>query len=145
MTSMMHALDAYQQSANDVDTATSRTSMPKGLSVEEVFGNIFIINFAGHDTTASALAFAMLLLASRPSVQRWLAEEIRHVTQDTSPDKWTYEAVFERLVRCKAVLVSLTSSHIVAVMLTLFVVRNAAIVPSHHGSTKVYQRADPRH
>ncbi|RYO79713.1 hypothetical protein DL764_009994 [Monosporascus ibericus] len=73
-----------------------------GLSVDEILGNIFVINFAGHDTTAITLAFAVMLLAAHPEVQEWLHEEITTVTQRKPVEDWDY-ALFSRLKRCHAV------------------------------------------
>lgn len=87
------------------NTRENKSSQPQGLSVKEVFGNIFVINFAGHDTTANTLAFAMYLLATFPKVQDWLAEEIRAVAPD-DVDEWDYAMLYPKLLRCRAVLVS---------------------------------------
>ncbi|KAI0024460.1 putative cytochrome P450 [Xylariomycetidae sp. FL0641] len=76
----------------------------KRLSVEEVYGNLFVINFAGHDTTANTLAFGMLLLASRPGVQAWLAEEIAGAAHGRPVEACEYKQLFPRLKRCRAVL-----------------------------------------
>ncbi|KAJ3579647.1 hypothetical protein NPX13_g908 [Xylaria arbuscula] len=75
-----------------------------GLSVEEIFGNLFVINLAGHDTTANTLAFGMLLLAAHPKVQAWLAEEVAIVTSDDAVDAWDYKKLFPHLKRYGAVL-----------------------------------------
>ena len=80
------------------------SSSQKGLSIDEIFGNIFVINFAGHDTTANTLAFAMLLLAANPEVQEWVAEELHTVT-DRECETSEYNTSFPHLNRCKAVLV----------------------------------------
>jgi len=77
----------------------------KGLTVDEIFGNIFVINFAGHDTTANTLAFSMLLLAAHPDVQDWVAEELQELTP--ANEKWEYSFLFPKLNWCKAVLVKL--------------------------------------
>jgi len=74
------------------------------LKPEEVVGNIFVFNFAGHDTTAHSFAFTFMLLAGRPEVQDWMAEEIRYVTEGTDRLQDKYE-LFPRLVRTLAVLV----------------------------------------
>ena len=79
----------------------------KPLSIDEILGNIFVFNFAGHDTTAISLAFSMFLLVAHPKVQDWVAEELQHVLGDEHPTAWDYEAVFPRLKRSLAVLVSL--------------------------------------
>lgn len=39
-----------------------------GLIEQEIYGNIFVFNFAGHDTTANSLAFGIALIATRPDV-----------------------------------------------------------------------------
>ncbi|KAI0513196.1 cytochrome P450 [Xylaria bambusicola] len=75
----------------------------KGLSVDEIFGNLFVINFAGHDTTANTLAFGMLLLGAHPEVQAWLAEEISIVTGDSLVESWDYKELYPKLKRCRAV------------------------------------------
>ena len=80
------------------------TSAGKSLSMDEIFGNIFVINFAGHDTTANTLAFMILLLAMHPEVQEWVAEEIKDVFPSAASE-WSYSD-FARLKRCHAVLVS---------------------------------------
>ncbi|KAI1419302.1 cytochrome P450, partial [Xylaria sp. FL1777] len=92
MTAFVHALEAHDQ---DV-------SAKRGLSVDEIFGNLFVINFAGHDTTANTLAFTMLLLAANPQVQEWISEEILATTNDM-PAK-DYKFLFPALKRCRAVL-----------------------------------------
>lgn len=76
-----------------------------GLTENEIYGNIFVFNFAGHDTTANILAFGIVLLATRPDVQDWSAEELLYVLGDQGPENWSYNAVFPRLKRCLAVLV----------------------------------------
>ncbi|KAG6356244.1 hypothetical protein INS49_015631 [Diaporthe citri] len=101
ITSFVRAADVHNVESADTSDVAGRK---KGLSVDEVFGNLFVINFAGHDTTANTLAFAMLLLAANPDVQDWLAEEITSVTQDTSSDAWDYRQLFPQLKRCRAVV-----------------------------------------
>ena len=74
---------------------------------QEIFGNLFIYNLAGHDTTANTLNYAITLLAMEPHWQAWVREEIEsvHGSFNTSgePD---YEKVFPQLKRCLAVMVS---------------------------------------
>lgn len=97
MTSFVRALKASEASSDE-------SKKPRGLTVEKVIGNVFLINFAGHDTTANTLAFAIYLLASEPEVQQWLAEELDIVTYDD--ENRNYERLYPSLVRCRAVLVS---------------------------------------
>lgn len=103
MTSFVRALNTHQKEESTPKSDTKQSSM-KGLSVDEIFGNIFVINFAGHDTTANTLAFSMLLLAANPEVQDWVAEEVREVT-DQDSKTWDYSTLFPDLKRCRAVLV----------------------------------------
>ena len=77
----------------------------KPLTTEEILGNIFVYNFAGHDTTAVSLAYSMLLLVAHPEVQDWIAEELDFFLDTENRESWTYEEKFPRLQRCLAVLV----------------------------------------
>jgi cytochrome P450 len=78
-----------------------------GLSDEEIVGNLFIYNVAGHDTTSNTLAYAFTLLATDLQVQDWLREEIGSVFSEKEiVEKWNYENSFPELKRCLAVLVS---------------------------------------
>ncbi|KAF1995035.1 cytochrome P450 [Amniculicola lignicola CBS 123094] len=82
------------------DTNNGDSKGHKGLSVEEIFGNIFVINFAGHDTTANTLAFAVFLLATAPGVQNWIGAELLTIGDDE--DNWDYDRLFPKLIRCRA-------------------------------------------
>lgn len=98
MTTLVRAMDIQHES-----TKVERPgSSSKGLSVDEIFGNIFVINFAGHDTTANTLSFTMLLLSAYPEVQDWVAEELQSLPEDT---KGQYSEIFPKLNRCRAIMV----------------------------------------
>ena len=103
--SLMTAFVRALKNPDKEDFEGTGGSGPKGLTVEEILGNIFVINFAGHDTTANTLAFAMLLLAAYPHVQDWIAEELGELISDEKSETWDYEDLFPRLKRCQAVLV----------------------------------------
>lgn len=104
MTSFVRALNTHRtEEATGKNNALPSPS--KGLTVDEILGNIFVINFAGHDTTANTLAFSMLLLAANPAVQDWVAEELREVIRDGESETWDYAVLFSDLKRCQAVLV----------------------------------------
>ncbi|KAF9733151.1 hypothetical protein PMIN06_010240 [Paraphaeosphaeria minitans] len=78
------------------------------LTDDEIRGNIFIFNVAGHDTAANTLRYAFALLAIHREVQEWVMEEIDHVCQDErSPE---YEGTHTQLKRVMAVMVSLSES-----------------------------------
>ena len=81
------------------------------LTESEFYGNIFVFNFAGHDTTAHLLVFAIVILAAYPDVQEWLSEEIRHVLGTKVAEESDHQSVFPRLKRCQAVLVSSVHGH----------------------------------
>jgi cytochrome P450 len=104
MTSFVRALDTHQKEEALVGINAAQ-SHSKGLTVDEIFGNIFVINFAGHDTTANTLAFTMLLLAANPEVQDWIAEELQEMTESSETESWDYSILFPKLKRCRAVLV----------------------------------------
>lgn len=74
-----------------------------GLTESEIYGNMFMLNFAGHDTTAHTLTFAVHFLAANPAVQDWVSEEARSVLGEDQAE-WDYAASFPRLRRCFAVL-----------------------------------------
>jgi cytochrome P450 len=103
MTAFVRALDVHNRETAAGSPPPAREDR-KGLSVDEILGNLFVLNFAGHDTTANTLAFATLLLAAHPEVQDWLREEVRSVTKDsTTPEKWDYKTMYPQLKRCHAV------------------------------------------
>lgn len=76
-----------------------------GLTDEEIFGNIFAFNLAGHETTANTMATSLVLLAANPECQNWLTEEIHHVLRNSgSSEDWKYDESFPNLKRCLAVM-----------------------------------------
>ena len=78
----------------------------RGLSDDEILGNIFIYNLAGHETTANALAYSIMLLAAFPQYQDWLTEELDSVlSEQKSIETIGYEEKFPRLKRCLALMV----------------------------------------
>ena len=106
MTSLVRA------SLDNADQKGSTTgSRQEGLTEEEVYGNVFVFNFAGHDATANSLAIGICLLATRPDVQDWIAEEINAVLAGVESKESSYEAAFPRLPRCLAVVVSESSPY----------------------------------
>ena len=101
MTSLVRA-----SQANADQSGSTTGSHQEGLTEEEVYGNVFVFNFAGHDATANSLAIGICLLATRPDIQDWIAEEINAVLAGVASTESSYEAVFPRLPRCLAVVVS---------------------------------------
>jgi cytochrome P450 len=75
------------------------------LTDDEIFGNTFIYNLAGHETTANTLAYAINLLAVFPDYQHWIFEELSDVLGDQdSASAPEYEEVFPKLKRCLAIM-----------------------------------------
>ncbi|KIW09979.1 hypothetical protein PV08_11755 [Exophiala spinifera] len=75
-----------------------------GLSDEEVYGNLFIYNLAGHDTTAATLHFAITLMAAHPEWQTWVAEEVDAVCKADDTGSLYYEETFPKLKRIHALM-----------------------------------------
>ncbi|KAK3946141.1 putative cytochrome P450 [Diplogelasinospora grovesii] len=87
--------------ASQAEAATSTGTGTGGLSESEIYGNMFMLNFAGHDTTAHTFTFAIYFLAANPDVQDWISEEARAVL---GGNDWDYATSFPRLKRCLAVM-----------------------------------------
>lgn len=108
---MTSLIRASQHMTEEIDAETVNMEIDyssqeqKGLTESETYCKIFAFNFAGHDTTAHTLAFGIVLLATRPDVQDWLAEEIPHMLGDQELRDLSYNATFPRLNRCLSVLV----------------------------------------
>lgn len=77
------------------------------LSNDELYGNLFTYNLAGHETTANTLSFAIYLLAAFPEWQEWVREEVDRVCGRPADGQvnTAYEDVFPNLKRCRAFLV----------------------------------------
>ena len=75
------------------------------LSDEEIFGNLFIYNFVGHDTTANTFLYCLYLLSVEPEIQEWIREEIHSVFNEGNVKDWEYQEAFPKLKRCLALMV----------------------------------------
>ena len=93
--------------ASDATKSSSDSHAPvQGLTDPEIYSNIFMYNLAGHETTANTVFCAIALLATYPSWQEWISEEINQVIKDFKTTKsWDYEATFPKLKRCLAIMV----------------------------------------
>ena len=87
--------------------AEARSSHDPGLSDEEIRGNLYIFILAGHETTATTLRFALVLLALHPNIQDELFEGIQEATSNEplNPAEWDYTSVFPKLVGPLCVMV----------------------------------------
>lgn len=75
-------------------------SRPSYLTESELYGNLFVFNLAGYETTASTLTFALPFLATNSEVQDWIIEEVD--TYYTTSSDHDYAATYPKLVRCLA-------------------------------------------
>ena len=91
-----------------------RKMMQSDLTETKIYGNIFVFSFAGHNTTANVLAFAVELLATRPAILDWIAEELQGVIGYKEPTEWSYHDDFSPLKRCLAVIVSNTDTSLLS-------------------------------
>ncbi|KUL83713.1 hypothetical protein ZTR_07518 [Talaromyces verruculosus] len=98
-------LDQLSGSPTRNGTVTSVGAASVGLSDEELYGNLFIYNVAGHETTSSTLGFAMYLLATFPNWQNWVFEELDLIYgPHSNTNDLVYEEVYPRLKRCLAIM-----------------------------------------
>jgi cytochrome P450 len=88
--------------ANELEKSQMQKPLGKGswLNDSELYGNLFVFNMAGFETTAGTMTFALPYLALNPDVQDWLTEEIdRYFTTGGSLD---YRDTYPKLVRVMA-------------------------------------------
>ncbi|KLO09951.1 cytochrome P450 [Schizopora paradoxa] len=88
------------------DAAQEAEGSKKGtLTDDELFSNIFIFLVAGHETSAHALSFAILLLAIYPEVQDKLRKEVMSVwPTEESYKNATFKGSFDKLEYTLAVI-----------------------------------------
>lgn len=103
-----------RQEANKRQESTSQDVSQKGLSVEEILGNLYIFIIAGHETTATTFRYAIVLLALHQDIQDQLWKGIQEATRDEpeDPAQWDYGRVFPKLVAPLCVMVCKISSRV---------------------------------
>lgn len=103
LSSMIAATENGRQEANqEMKSMKNELLQPRqeGLSMSSMFGNVFVYDFAGHDTTAAVFAYAILLLAANKDCQDWIAEKLQHVLVPGNGKTWEYNQAFPQLKRC---------------------------------------------
>ncbi|MGB3522742.1 MAG: cytochrome P450, partial [Mycobacterium sp.] len=85
-------------SATDPDTG-------RGLTDREICDELIVFMLAGHDTTATTLAYALWALGNHPDIQRRVADEVAELDADLSPDDvarlpYTIQVLHEALRLC---------------------------------------------
>lgn len=79
-----------------------RSGRPSYLTESELYGNLFVFNLAGYETTASTMIFALSFLAADKEIQEWIIEEVdRYYIVEDDPQ---YAATYPKLVRCLALM-----------------------------------------
>ena len=97
-------LNTLVQKSETVKSSSNLTG--EALADDEIYGNLFIFSFAGHETTANTLTYSIFLLAAFPEWQDWIAEEVRTVCGDEETlDSPVYEKLYPRLNRCLSTMV----------------------------------------
>ncbi|KAF5365981.1 hypothetical protein D9758_006676 [Tetrapyrgos nigripes] len=72
------------------------------LSEEELIGNVFVMLFAGHETTAHTLAAALGFLAVYEEIQEEVYEEVKDVLPGDSNSDPEYEECYSKLIKTAA-------------------------------------------
>lgn len=101
-TSTKKTLLASMVQANEAEKneMTKAGGRPSFLTESELYGNIFVFNLAGYETTASTFTFALSYLALHPKAQDWLLEEIESKYDHSG----SYAETFSKLPRCLAIM-----------------------------------------
>ncbi|EDW31621.1 GL11221 [Drosophila persimilis] len=81
-----------------LDTLLSATVDGRPLTSQELYEEVSTFIFAGHDTTTSAISFALYLVSRHQDEQRKLFEEQREVMGDSGLDR---EATFQEISEMK--------------------------------------------
>lgn len=76
---------------------------PSYLTESELYGNLFVFNLAGFETTASSLTFALSYLAAYPETQDWIYEELEQY-YNVKGDISSYDKTYPKLVRCLSIM-----------------------------------------
>ncbi|KAL7930818.1 cytochrome P450 [Trichoderma chlorosporum] len=63
------------------------------LTRDEIIGNAFIMFVAGHETTANAIHFTIIYLATHPEAQRSMQKDIDDILGHQDPKDWDYDAL----------------------------------------------------
>lgn len=115
---MVKANEAEKRLVDEVDkqqNAKAPAVLNSYLTDSELFGNMFMVNIAGYETTSMALNFAIAHLAKEPGLWEWLREEVDVlVEKEGSLVLSDYGKCFEKLVRTRALMVSRTNLYILS-------------------------------
>jgi cytochrome P450 len=99
---------------NDLLTLIMTSSQKEGLSEDEMIANGITFFFAGHETTAKTLGFALYLLAVHQDKQQAMQESLQNISydltwEDYEQGKLMYaEAVMKETLRLFPVVIGIT-------------------------------------
>ena len=100
-------LSALVRASEEAENSGTDAGPLRGLTDEEMYGNMFVFNLAGYETTANTISTGIVLLAAYPEWQEWISDEINCVLDDDEKSpSWQYANAFTKLPRCLAVMVS---------------------------------------
>ncbi|PSN66490.1 cytochrome P450 [Corynespora cassiicola Philippines] len=100
-TSLLESMvKANEAEKNQLQHSTGR---PSYLTESELYGNMFVFNAAGFETTAGTMTFALPFLAAHSEYQDWVTEEVDKYHDPESIDS-NYAATYPKLVRTLAVM-----------------------------------------
>lgn len=70
------------------------------IQKSDLLGNAFVLMLAGHETTANALHFSLILLAMHWQSQKHLQDDVDKIIQGRPIEEWKYEEDFPKLFSC---------------------------------------------
>lgn len=99
-------VSSRREERQKVADAESRSKL--GFSDEEILGNLYIFTVGGHESVATTLRYALVLLALHQDIQDELYQGIQEETRDEplNPAEWDYARVYPKLVTPLCVMVS---------------------------------------
>lgn len=95
----MDLMGQLVRSSYRVESGTGEAIPKQGaLSRDEILGNAFIMLVAGHETTANAIHFILIELATNPASQRRLQKDIDDIFGDADPSSWDFESLINPMM-----------------------------------------------
>lgn len=93
-------MDLMGQLVRSMQEAEKSKSKSPGLTLtrDDIIGNAFIMLVAGHETTADAMHFTLIEMATNPVTQRRLQRDLDELVGDSKPETWDYEVLLGRLM-----------------------------------------------
>ena len=93
----MDLMGQLVRSMQEAENSEYKLSGPS-LTRDDIIGNAFIMLVAGHETTADAMHFTLIEMATNPATQRRLQRDLDELVGDSKPDTWNYDALLGPLM-----------------------------------------------